>query len=75
VAFRFSNSTAVAAGTFNIYVIQPQWLSEVKIFREGMKLQMASDFRRPGFRYSAEELSVVLLLLELESRAGWVSLT
>ena len=58
MAFRFSTSTAVAAGTFNIYVIQPQWLREVKLFREGVKMKVASDFRRPGFLYTSDESPV-----------------
>jgi len=56
VAFRWTSSTAVAAGTFNMYVIQPHWLTEVGRFREGMKLKAKSDMNRPGFNYSSDEL-------------------
>lgn len=56
MAFRFRSATAVAAGTFNIYVIQPRWLAEVGLVREGVKVQLKSDLNRPGFLYSSEEL-------------------
>jgi hypothetical protein len=58
VAFRFSDSTAIAAGTFNTYVIHPKWLVEVGLLKEGTKVKMLSDFRRPGIRYSAEDYPV-----------------
>jgi len=46
----------VAAGTFNTYVIHPKWLVEVGLLREGAKGKMLSDFRRPGIRYSSDEI-------------------
>lgn len=58
MAFRFKDSTAVAAGTFNTYVIHPKWLVEVGLLKEGTKVKMLSDFRRPGIRYSVEELPI-----------------
>lgn len=57
MAWRFKIASAVAVGTFNIYVIQPRWLTEVGLVPDGTKLKMASDLIRPGFRYSSPELS------------------
>jgi hypothetical protein len=54
VALRFKKATAVAVGTFNIYVIQPKWLAEVGIWPDGTQVQMLSDLNRPGFRYKTE---------------------
>jgi len=58
VTFRFSDSTAVAAGTFNIHVIHPRWLAEVDLLPEGTKVKMSSDFRRPGFRYAFDGIAM-----------------
>jgi len=56
VALLFKKATAVAVGTFNIYVIQPKWLAEVGIWPDPSQVQMASDLNRPGFRYRSEGL-------------------
>lgn len=58
MAFRFSDSTAVAAGTFNVHVIHPKWLAEVGLLPDGTKVRMSSDFRRPGFELSPEGMNV-----------------
>src|SRR5437667_1502871 len=55
--FAFKKAAAVAVGTFNMYIIQPNWLVQVGLFKEGVRVQMQADFTRPGFRFSAEETS------------------
>ncbi len=59
MAFKFKSSMAVAAGTFNIYVIQPTWLSQVGLIEGGMKIQFSTDLNRPGFRYEGGSLQGV----------------
>lgn len=49
--FEYKNSSCVVVGTFNIYIIQPQWLSEVEILKPDSKVKMQTDIRSPGFRF------------------------
>lgn len=52
VPLRFRKSTAVAIGTFNIYVIQPRWLVEVGLLQKTDKVLMEADLTRPGFKFT-----------------------
>jgi hypothetical protein len=58
VAFRFIKANSIAVGTFNIYIIQPKWLAEIGLMKKGVKVKLATDFNRPGFRYVADELPI-----------------
>lgn len=55
VSFQFKTASAVAAGTFNIYIVQPRWLREVKILEGSERIKMQADYNRPGFRFKREE--------------------
>lgn len=57
--FRFKRSSCVAVGTFNIYIIQPQWLTEIGLISLGTQVEIKTDFRQLGFRISAEDQGVV----------------
>jgi hypothetical protein len=51
VAFLFKKATCVAAGTFNMYVIQPPWLTKIGIFQKGIEVAIGTHLDEPGFRY------------------------
>lgn len=58
MGFRFKSAAAVAVGTFNIYIIQPNWLSQVGLIGEGAQIEMEADFSRPGFRFKPTGASI-----------------
>ncbi len=58
MALQFKKATAVAVGTFNIYVIQPKWLTEIGQISEGARVKIEANFDRPGFRFSYEDGSI-----------------
>lgn len=51
MAFTFKKATCVAAGTFNMYVIQPPWLTKIGIVQKGIEVAIGTDLDEPGFRY------------------------
>ncbi|QDT83657.1 hypothetical protein [Gimesia chilikensis] len=53
--FKFKKSSCVVVGTFNTYIIQPHWLSEVGIFPSGATVEILTDIRNPGIRFSLSE--------------------
>ncbi len=53
----FSKASCVAAGAFNIYIIQPQWLTQVKILGPDEELLVESNFSEPGFRFRSQKSS------------------
>ncbi|HUE70287.1 MAG TPA: hypothetical protein VMP01_05305 [Pirellulaceae bacterium] len=55
MSFRFRNAASVVAGTFNIYIVQPNWLAQVGILEEGATSQMWADLDRPGFRFRVKD--------------------
>lgn len=55
--FRFKRAHCVAVGTFNIYIIQPAWLSEVGIIPKGSPVEVYSKLDEPGFRFSSPKLA------------------
>ncbi|MGC1274883.1 MAG: hypothetical protein WBC44_14350 [Planctomycetaceae bacterium] len=56
--FRFVQSDFVAAGTFNIYVLQPDWFTELGLFISGPKVRLHADLSRPGYRFSQQDSEV-----------------
>ena len=59
MAFRFKNASCVVAGTFNMYIVQPQWLVEIGIFSKEHTppITIASKLDEPGFRFSSPKLA------------------
>ena len=51
MSFHFTSASCVAVGTFNIYIIQPQWLAEMGVWPEGAKCSIQTDLSRPGFKF------------------------
>ena len=56
VAFRFKKANCVAVGTFNIYIVQPEWLTAVEIFPDKTEILIEANLRTPGFRISSPKL-------------------
>jgi hypothetical protein len=56
VAFQLTKASCVAVGTFNIYIIQPAWLTAVDIFPSETPIQIETNLRRPGFKLSSQQL-------------------
>ena len=51
MSFRFLSASCVAVGTFNIYIIQPQWLAQMDVWPKGAKCLIQTDLIRPGFQF------------------------
>lgn len=56
MAFRFKKASCVVAGTFNMYIVQPSWLSKIEVFEKGTKYTIWTKFDEPGFRFQPEGL-------------------
>ncbi len=51
MAFRFEKASCVVVGTFNMYILHPQWLAKHKIIEEGTEVGIETDLTQPGFRF------------------------
>jgi len=51
VAFQFRKASCVVVGTFNIYILHPQWLTKHGIVAEGTELAIETNLSQPGFRF------------------------
>lgn len=51
--FRFKQTSCVAVGTFNIYVVQPKLLSEMGVIKveAGKNIAVVGDLSQPGIRF------------------------
>jgi hypothetical protein len=52
VSFRFKQSSCVAVGAFNIYVIHPRFLKQIGLVNEAENVRISGDLSQPGFRFS-----------------------
>lgn len=50
MAMTFHESSLVIVGTFNIYIIRPDWLGKVGLLPEGSEVKFESQLNQPGFR-------------------------
>jgi hypothetical protein len=46
----------VIAGTFNIYIIRPDWLGKIGLLRDGSDVRIESHLSQPGFRLTSSGL-------------------
>jgi len=51
VAFRFQKASCVAVGTFNMYILHPQWLAKYEIIEPGTEVGIETNLTQPGFRF------------------------
>jgi hypothetical protein len=63
VAFQFEQVTSVIVGTFNIYVIRPDWLGTVGFVPKGSEMRIESQLNQPGFRLSSPSLGAKWVVL------------
>ncbi len=59
VAFRFQKASCVALGTFNIYILHPQWLAAHGIIEPGTEVGIETNLNRPGFRLHLPKGNIV----------------
>ena len=62
MAFRFQRANCVTLGAFNIYIIQPQWLTAKQILPSNLEVVIESKMDEPGFRFSSDMLKVRWLI-------------
>lgn len=51
MAFRFQKASCVVVGTFNMYILHPQWLADRDIIERGMEVGIETNLAQPGFRF------------------------
>jgi hypothetical protein len=56
MAFRFKRAACVAVGTFNMYIVQPPWLTKIGILPRDTQVVIASKLDEPGFRFHSPKL-------------------
>lgn len=53
--FTFKQSSCVAVGTFNIYIVQPKLLQEMGVFHSKHPGLISGDLTQPGFRFEIDK--------------------
>jgi hypothetical protein len=51
VAYLFKKASCVVVGTFNIYILHPQWLAKQGLIERGTGVFMETNLAEPGFRF------------------------
>lgn len=51
MAFRFQKASCVVVGTFNMYIVHPEWLARHDIIERGMEVGIETNLAQPGFRF------------------------
>jgi hypothetical protein len=59
VAFRFQKASCVVVGTFNMYILHPQWLAKHEIIERGMEVAVETNLAQPGFRFQFPKFKAV----------------
>lgn len=57
MAFRFTKSNCVVVGTFNMYIIQPAWLTARRIIQKSIEIKIEANLEEPGLRFSSPSLA------------------
>jgi hypothetical protein len=58
VAFQFEKASCVVVGTFNMYILHPQWLLKNNILENPADTGFEINLARPGFRFRFESLTI-----------------
>ncbi len=58
MAFLFKKASCVVVGTFNIYILNPQWLAKHGLIEKGMGVLMETNLAQPGFRFQLSDQHV-----------------
>lgn len=56
MSLRFKKAACVVAGTFNMYIVQPAWLTKVEIIPKGIEVAIGTKLDEPGFRFFSPKL-------------------
>ncbi len=51
ITFTFKQSSCVAVGTFNIYIVQPKLLVDMGVFETDKPVLLSGDLTRPGYQF------------------------
>ena len=62
MTFRFRSSQCVVLGTFNMHIIQPQWLMERGIIPKSREIAVQANLDEPGIRFTAPGASQTWLV-------------
>lgn len=60
--FQFREASCVIVGTFNIYIIRPDWLGAVGLLRDDSEVRIESQLTQPGFRLRSSGLDTVWIV-------------
>ena len=55
MVFHFEKASCVVVGTFNMYILHPQWLVRNKIIDDPIEVGFETNLARPGFRFRFEK--------------------
>jgi hypothetical protein len=61
MAFRFIKASCVAVGAFNIYIVQPQWLTSKGLIPPG-DVGLEAKLDEPGFRFRSSQQRIQWLI-------------
>lgn len=53
--FQFKKASCVIVGTFNMYIVQPAWLTKIGIFPKDSKVAIWTKFDEPGCRFESPQ--------------------
>ena len=59
MAFRFEKASCVVVGTFNMYILHPQWLIKNKFIDDPIEVGFETSLARPGFRFRFEKAKII----------------
>ena len=59
MAFRFQKASCVVVGTFNMYILHPEWLARHNIIERGMEVGIETNLAQPGFRFQFPKFKAV----------------
>lgn len=59
MAFHFEKASCVVVGTFNMYILHPQWLVRNKIIDDPIEVGFETNLARPGFRFRFENTKTI----------------
>ena len=55
IKFTFKQSSCVAVGTFNIYIVQPKLLVDMGVFHLEQPVLVSGDLTQPGLRFDVQK--------------------
>lgn len=62
MAFQFRKASCVVVGTFNMYILHPQWLAKRGIIEAGTEVLIETNLAQPGFRFRIAELKTLWIV-------------